>query len=156
MINIYDCIHKNKEGIILNDWFCKKCNKKQMAFQKLEIYKTPLYLIIYINKYFEIKDENSNKIYILKNQQEIIYKQSLNIKDFVINPDNEYNIYDLYGVVLNKGTNSLFKDTSFQNIAYCKNQGSWISYNGEKTELIDDPYDKDSFLFFYKARKINN
>ena len=45
-MNIYDCLNLFKKDIILDNWYCKKCNKNQNATKNLEIYKTPLYLII--------------------------------------------------------------------------------------------------------------
>ena len=68
------------------------------------------------------------------------------MKDFVIGPDKDNSIYDLYGVVIHKK----FMNSHFY--SYCKNMGIWISYDDTEINGIETPIHKDAYLLFYKKR----
>ena len=144
-INIYDCLKYVSEEKL----FCEKCNKKYS--KKFEIYKPPLYLIAHFKR-FSNKNKG-NKISIIKNSIPIYYNEILNLKDFIINQKNENYLYDLYGVIINIESSSIIFNNKYHNKAFCKNQGNWISYDDEKIDKINTPYDKDAYLLFYKLRK---
>ena len=157
MINIYDSFSFLKEDKILDNWFCKVCKKEGKATKKIEINKMPLYLIISLNRFYE--EHKNNKVIVNQDNTEIFYTELLNLDDF-INNNNENYLYDLYGVIINKEYNNskalyqiFYRIKEYSNVAYCKNQGKWISYEDEKIEPIDNPYDKCAYILFYKARK---
>ena len=157
MVNIYDSFYLFNEDIILDNWHCKNCGENDKAIKKIRIHKTPLYLIISLNRF----KEDDKKLIINTDNEELFYDEVLNIYDSIDN-DNENFLYDLYGVIVNKELryknklskifNTLTYNKEYPNIALCKNNGSWISYENEKIESIEYPFDKGAYILFYKAR----
>ena len=144
----FDCF--NKEEILEGDnmWFCSKCKEHVRALKKIEIYKTPIYLIIQLKRF---RQRNNVTRYILGNKNEtfIDYKEILNLRDFVVGPDKNKSIYSLYGVIIHK---------KFMNgghyYAYCKNNGIWITFDDDELKLCKNPVDKDAYLLFFKRNII--
>ena len=148
-LNIYDAFDlSNKEEILDGDnmWYCNKCKQHKRAQKKIEIYRTPIYLIIQLKRF---KHRNNLAKFFLGNKNEtfIEYKEILNLKDFVVGPDKDKSIYNLYAVIIHK---------KFMNgghyYAYCKNKGLWITFNDEKLYKCTNPVDKDAYLLFYKRK----
>ena len=128
-------------------WFCKKCNGKSKAEKKIEIYRAPYYLIIQLRRFKKKKNSSGKTILANKNETFIEYKEILNLKEFVIGPDKDKYIYDLYGVVLHKK----FMNTHY--ISYCNNLGVWICYDdNNELKVIENITNKDAYLLFYKRR----
>ena len=151
-LNIYDSLDFfNKEEILDGDnmWFCNKCKNLRRAEKKIQIYRTPIYLIIHLKRF---KHRNTIIKALLGNKNEtfIEYKEILNLKDFVVGPDRDKSIYSLYGVIIHK---------KFMNgghyYAYCKNRGIWITFNDERLSKCNNPIDKDAYLLFYKRKNID-
>ena len=151
-LNIYDSIdlfnkEENLEGD--NQWYCKKCKQHRNAQKKIEIFKTPLYLIVQLKRF---KHRNNNIIKFLlgsKNSTFVDYKEILNLKEFVVGPDKDKSIYNLYAITIHK---------EFMNgghyIAYCKNKGIWCVFDDEKITRCENPISKDAYLLFYKRKYI--
>ena len=74
----------------------------------------------------------------------------MNLKDFVVGPDKDKSMYDLYGVVIHK---KFFNTNNF--ISYCKNFGYWFSYDDEFFKVVENPINKDAYLLFYKKKDID-
>ena len=151
-LNIYDSFDFfNKEEILDGDnmWYCNICKTLRRAEKKIQIYRTPIYLIIQIKRFKHrnifVKVFKGNK-----NETFIEYKEILNLKDFVVGPDKDKSIYSLYGVIIHK---------KFMNgghyYAYCKNKGIWITFNDEKLSRCFNPIDKDAYLLFYKRKNFD-
>jgi hypothetical protein len=143
-INLYDAFDLlNKEEILEGDnlLYCNNCKGKKKAKKKIEVYKAPYYLILHLKRY-----KQSTKLGI-KNDTIIDYKEALNLKDFVLGPNKEISLYDLYGVVINKKSMN-----SSHYIAYCKNFGSCLSYDDESVNKIENLIHKDAYLLFYKRK----
>ena len=144
----FDCF--NKEEILDGDnmWFCSKCKEHVKAQKKIEIYKTPIYLIIQLKR-FRQRNNVTRYIFGNKNETYIDYKQILNLQDFVVGPDKNKSIYSLYGVIIHK---------KFMNgghyYAYCKNQGIWITFDDDELKLCKNSIDKDAYLLFFKRNII--
>ena len=144
----FDCF--NQKEILEGDnmWYCNKCKKHNKALKKIEIYRTPLYLIIQLKRF---KNRNSFLSSFLGNKNEtfVEYKEELNIKDFVVGPDKDKSIYSLYGVIIHK---------KFMNgghyYAYCKNRGIWITFDDHRLSYCHNPIDKDAYLLFYKRKNL--
>ena len=103
-LTIYDSLELfNKEEILDGEekWYCSKCSKNQKAKKKMEIYRTPDYLIIQLKR-FKQRGALIRNILGSKNEALIDYKEILNLNDFVVGPDKERSIYLLYGVVIHK------------------------------------------------------
>ena len=151
-LDIYDSIELfNKEEYLEGDnqWYCNKCKQHRNAIKKIEIFKTPLYLIIQLKRF---KHRNNNIIKFLlgsKNSTFVNYKECLNLKDFVVGPDKDKSIYNLYGITIHK---------EFMNgghyIAYCKNKGIWCTFDDENVSQCKNPISKDAYLLFYKRKYI--
>ena len=146
-LNLYDALDLlNKEEVPdgENVKYCDKCKIK--LEKKIELYKTPYYLIIHLNRF---KQKINNKFSASnKNDTFIEYKEILNLKDFVIGPNKDKSLYDLYGIVLHKK----FMNINNHYISYCKNYGVWFSYDDTTLNHVDNPINKDAYLLFYKRR----
>ena len=145
-LSIYDAIDLlNDEEIDVNkNWYCNKCKKEKKSFKKKQIYKLPYYLIIQLQRF---KNKGNIKKAIAKNDTLIEYRQSLDLKDFVIGPDKEKSEYTLYGVVLHK--KALNGNHHF---AYCKSFDDWILYDDTNLESLESLVNKDAYLLFYKRK----
>ena len=151
-LNIYDSFELfNKEEILEGDnmWYCNICKQHKNAQKKIEIYRTPIYLIVQLKR-FRQRNGLVRAIMGNKNETYIEYKEILNIKDFVVGPDKNNSIYSLYGVIIHK---KMFNGGHYY--AYCKNKGIWITFNDEKLYLCDNPIDKDAYLLFYKRKSLD-
>ena len=148
-LNLYDSLELlNSEEILdgENMWYCNKCKGKTRAERRIQLYRTPYYLIIQLKRFKPKKNNIGKTILASKNDTNIEYKEVLNLKDFVIGPDKDNSIYDLYGVVIHKK----FMNSHFY--SYCKNMGIWISYDDTEINGIETPIHKDAYLLFYKKR----
>ena len=146
-INLYDSFHLfGEEELIDSDnmWYCNNCKKHQTAQKKIEIYKTPIYLILHLKR-FQHRNKVMRFLMGNKNTAYIEYKEIINLKDFIVGPDKHNSIYNLYGVIIHR---------KFMNgghyYAYCKNGGRWITYDDESFEVCHNFIDKDAYLLFYK------
>ena len=151
-LNIYDALDLfNKEEVLEGDnmWFCNKCKQHRNAEKKIEIYRTPIYLIIQLKR-FRQRNSIMRAIMGNKNETNIEYKEILNIKDFVVGPDKNNSLYSLYGVIIHK---KMFNGGHYY--AYCKNKGLWITFNDEKLSKCDNPINKDAYLLFYKRKTLD-
>ena len=134
-----------------NTWYCDKCKKHQEALKTLEIYRAPKYLIIQFKR-FKIKT-NSTITGWLSNKKITTFVDypinNLDIRKYVIGPEKEKAIYDLYGIVEHFGSLS-----SGHYIALCKNLGRWIEYDDEALRLAEKIVNNNAYLLFYKRREI--
>ena len=151
-LTIYDSLELFKKEEILDGdekWYCSKCGKHQKAIKKMEIYRTPYYLIVQLKR-FKQRGALMRSFLGNKNETYIDYKEILNLSDFVSGPDKKESIYLLYGVVIHK---KLLNGGHY--ISICKNDGEWVLYNDNKFGFYDNPINKDAYLLFYK-RKTDN
>ena len=148
-LTIYDSLELfHKEEILDREekWFCSNCNKLQKAIKKMEIYKTPLYLIVQLKR-FKQRGAIMGSILGVKNETFIDYKEILNLNDFVSGPDKRNSIYLLYGVIIHK---KLLNGGHY--ISLCKNNGEWLIYNDTQVGYCGNPINKDAYLLFYKRK----
>ena len=148
-LTLYDSLELLNSEEILNGenlQYCNKCKEKKKAERVIQLYKTPYYLIIQLKRFKQKKNNAGKTILGNKNDTFIEYKEVLNLKEFVVGPDKDNSIYDLYGVVIHKK----FMNSHFH--SYCKNMGIWISYDDTDINGIDTPIHKDAYLLFYKKR----
>ena len=119
---LYDCINKFceeeklKEG---NEWFCNKCKKLVLPKKKMELYYLPKLLIICFKRF--VKESYRWE----KNEEDIDFPiDNMDMKDYVIGPDKDHSIYDLFAVSQHYGCTGFGHYT-----AVCKNAGNWYSYD---------------------------
>ena len=149
---IYDSLALfNTEEILDGEekWYCNKCKTHQKAKKTMEIYKTPYYLIVQLKR-FKHRGALLRSILGSKNETMIDYNEILNLRDFVVGPDKDKSIYDLYGVVLHLG----FLNGGHY-IALCKNQNDWLVYDDKDVSYCRNPIQKDAYLLFYKRKSFD-
>ena len=152
-LTLYDSLDlMNKAEIVdsqiyQNILYCNKCKDNKKLEKKVEIYRTPYYLIIQLKRFKQKDNNNNNKTNIIKNETPVDYKEILDLHDFVVGPDKDKSIYDLYGVLAHKKSSN-----GGHYYSYCKNLGLWINFDDEKLSTIDSVFTKDAYLLFYKRR----
>ena len=147
-INIYDCLEKFREEEILekeNKYFCDDCQTQQTAKKKIQIFKLPQYLIIQLKR-FKYSNGIMAKIFDNTKIETLVeIPDILDLKEFVLGPDKNNSIYELYGSVLHDENNHY--------TAACKNGERWILYDDDRLFKISYPQYKETYLLFYKKIK---
>jgi len=156
-INLYDCLNLfNSEEILEGDnqWYCNKCKKHQDVTKKMDIYKSPYYLIIQLKR-FKQDDMGQRSIFNIfnssKNSTFIDFPTTnLDISKYLLS-SNSGGKYDLIGVINHYGGESFGHYT-----AYCLNNNKWCEYNDESVSLIGEKkvVSNAAYVLFYK--RINN
>ena len=149
-IILKDCLDLfiSNENIQEDDsWYCKKCKQLQKSKQKLEIYKPPNYLIILLKRY-NFEQNSKNTFSGGKNNTYVAYPtDNLDIKEYIVGPEKDKALYDLYGVIQHFGTLNQGHYT-----AICKNDGNWVLYNDSVIDIIKNPVTKNAYVLFYKMK----
>ena len=156
-INLYDCLNLfNSEEILEGDnqWYCNKCKNHQDVTKKMDIYKSPYYLIIQLKR-FKQDDMGQRSIFNIfnssKNSTFIDFPTTnLDISKYLLS-SNSGGKYDLIGVINHYGGESFGHYT-----AYCLNNNRWCEYNDESVSLIGEKkvVSNAAYVLFYK--RINN
>ena len=146
-INIYDCLEKFREEEILdkeNKYFCEKCKSQNSAKKKIQIYKTPLYLIIQLKR-FKYNNNIFTKFFEnTKIETFVEIPETLDLKEYIIGPNKNNSQYELYGNIIHKEDHY---------VAVCKNGDRWVLYNDDALYRYSFPQSRNSYILFYK--KIN-
>ena len=146
-----------KNNVLQDDdmWYCSKCQKHQIANQKLQIYKAPKYLIVQLKR-FNIKksyDGNSN-FSGEKNNTFVNYPvKDLDLGKYIVGPDKSNSKYDLYGVIQHFGSLNGGHYT-----AMCKNQENWVDYNDSRIDFVkgNNPISQNAYILFYRSNDLDN
>lgn len=157
-VDIYDCLNMFRTEERLekdNAWYCPVCKEHREALKKLDIYKPPNILIIQMKR-FKIKTNNvvmgmiSNK----KNDSTINYPlEGLNLQSYVVGPQSENSIYDLFAISQHYGSLS-----SGHYTALCRNGNSWYEYDDHSLgrSSTENVVSNAAYMLFYKKRSLNN
>jgi len=139
IISLYDSLDLFSSSKTTDEekWFCKNCKQKRQFIRTKCIYKSPIYLILKLNR-----NINQGKI-----DKFIEYKEMLDLKEYVKGPDKINSIYDLYAVLLHRKS---LNGTCY--FCYCYSFGFWISFSLDGIEQIENPISKDAYILFYKKR----
>ena len=157
-INIYDCLNLFSSEEILegdNEWYCNICKQHRDVNKKMEIYKSPYYLIIQLKRFNQDEMESRSIFNIFnsyKNNTLVDFpKKNLDLSDYISSSTNYSTKYDLIGVINHYGGASFGHYT-----AYCLNNGNWLEYNDQIVSYIDENnvVSNAAYVLFYK--KINN
>ena len=133
-----------------DSWFCSNCKKLEKSKKILQIYKPPNYLIILLKRY-DLKHKSGNYFFGEKNNTFIDYPiNDFDIREYIVGPEKNKAIYDLYGVIEHSGTLSQGHYT-----AMCKNNNIWINYNDSVFSQINNPVSKNAYVLFYKMKNID-
>ena len=150
-LNLYNCIDLFTSEEILegdNKWYCNNCKQFRDVVKKMEIYKSPYYLIIQIKRFNGIKkmeyDNNKNNTFI------DFPITDLDMSQYIL--DDKYNKkYNLIGVINHYGGNSFGHYSS-----YCLNNGKWYEFNDKFVKLIDNEkyiISMNAYILFYQRKE---
>ena len=149
-ISLKNCLELfiSNENIQEDDsYFCSKCKKLQKSKLKLQIYKPPHYLIILLKRY-DFNKNYGNMFYGEKNDTFVSYPtKDFDIREYIVGPEKNKAIYDLYGVIEHYGSMNQGHYT-----AICKNNNKWINYNDSSLDINKNPVSKNAYVLFYKIQ----
>ena len=104
-INLYDCLNLfNSEEILDgdNEWYCNKCKKHVDAVKKMDVYKSPYYLIFQLKR-FKQDNEGSSIFNIFNSSKNTTFIDfpvtNLDLSNYILSENNQGGIYDLIGVI---------------------------------------------------------
>ena len=127
-----------------DEWFCPKCKQHVLANKKMELYYTPKILIICFKRFIK------HSYYWEKNEENIIFPiNNLDMKEFIVGPDKDHSVYDLFGVSEHYGGTGFGHYT-----AVCKNFGKWYSYNDSSVHETSESniVSNGAYVLFYRRR----
>ena len=157
-INLYDCLNLfNSEEILDgdNEWYCNKCKKHVDAVKKMDVYKSPYYLIFQLKR-FKQDNEGSSIFNIFNSSKNTTFIDfpvtNLDLSNYILSENNQGGIYDLIGVINHYGGESFGHYT-----AYCLNGKKWMEYNDEYVAEIkkDNIITNAAYVLFYRRRDEN-
>ena len=140
-LKLFSSEEKLKEG---DEWFCPQCKKHVLANKKMELYYTPKILIICFKRFIK------HYTYWEKNDEDILFPiNNLDLNEFIIGPDKDHSVYDLFAVSQHYGGTGFGHYT-----AVCKNFGNWYSYNDSSVHSTNssDIVSNAAYVLFYRRR----
>ena len=140
-LKLFSSEEKLKEG---DEWFCPQCKKHVLANKKMELYYTPKILIICFKRFIK------HYTYWEKNDEDILFPiNNLDLKEFIIGPDKDHSVYDLFAISQHYGGTGFGHYT-----AVCKNFGNWYSYNDSSVHSTNssDIVSNAAYVLFYRRR----
>lgn len=153
-MDIYDCFNlfcSEEKLEHQNSWYCPKCKKFQEASKKMDIYKSPFFLIIQLKRFKRLDDNESNNFFNFhfagKNNTLINFPISnLDLRDYVLDKKEEYK-YDLIAVSQHYGSMNFGHYT-----AACLNNGKWYSFDDSSVNSINSGsvISPAAYLLIYK------
>ena len=132
---------KLKDG---DEWYCPICKDHVLANKKMELYYTPKILIICFKRFIK------HYSYWERNDENIIFPiNNLDMKEFIVGPDKEHSVYDLFAVSQHYGGTGGGHYT-----AVCKNFGKWYSYDDSSVHetSANDAISSAAYVLFYRRR----
>jgi ubiquitin carboxyl-terminal hydrolase 4/11/15 len=156
-INLYDCFNLfNSEEILDgdNEWYCNICKKHRDVNKKMDIFKSPYYLIIQLKRFKQDDEMGPRSIFNIfnssKNTTFVDFPiNDLDLSKYILSQSQSINgsKYDLNGVINHYGGSSFGHYT-----AYCLNGNKWIEYNDESLSKIskNNVVSNAAYVLFYK------
>lgn len=141
--NLEQCIHNFCKPETI-EFFCERCKAKRKAWKKIIFCRLPQYLIININRFEQIQEEQG--ITITKNNKHVTFP----LENLTIESNNGdepiMNKYNLNGVIFHHGKQiDSGHYTSLINI-----NNSLIHINDEEIDIVKDQYQGDTYLLLYQ------
>ena len=139
--NLFSSEEKLKEN---DEWFCPRCKQHVLANKKMELYYTPKILIICFKRFIK------HSTYWEKNEENIIFPiNNLDMKEFIVGPDKDHSVYDLFAVSEHYGGTGFGHYT-----AVCKNFDKWYSYNDSSVHETSESniVSNGAYVLFYRRR----
>ena len=144
-ITLGDCLQNfSKEEKLEpgNEWYCPKCKKHTLAKKKMELYYLPKLLIICFKRF--VRESYRWR----KNEQFVDFPiNNLNMGNYMIGPDKDHSIYNLFAVSQHYGSTGFGHYT-----AVCKNFDKWYSYNDSSVHPCNenDARSSAAYVLFYR------
>jgi ubiquitin C-terminal hydrolase len=129
-----------------NEWYCPKCKNHQRALKKIEIYKSPHFLIIHLKRF-----RNHSKIDSLVD----FPIEGLDISEYVISKDDGLPlVYDLFAIANHYGSLG-----GGHYVAYAKNEQekNWYCFNDSSVSRIEEEQlvSPSAYVLFYRRRDLH-
>lgn len=153
-LNIFDCLEHFRLTEKLgknNEWYCKDCKKHQQAFKKLELFYTPKLLVLQLKR-FEYSSMGKYRTYAEKIGGTIDSPiDNLDMSPYIIGPDSNNAIYELYAVSQHYGSCGGGHYT-----AICKNGVKWYDFNDSSVSSSSEHsvVNSAAYLLFYRRKDI--
>ena len=154
-INLYDCLNLfNSEEILDedNEWYCNICKKHRDVNKKMDIFKSPYYLIVQLKRFKQDNEMGQSSIFNIfnsdKNTALVDFPiNDLDLSKYILSKTNGNVKYKLIGVINHYGGASFGHYT-----AYCLNRNQWCEYNDETVSKIgeNNVVSSAAYVLFYK------
>ena len=129
-------------------WFCPKCKDHVVAKKKMEVFKSPNYLIIHLKRFSHTRGMFGSR----KLNEKIKFPiEDFNMTPYVIKQNEGKVIYDLYAVSNHFGSLGGGHYTAFaKNPLYHK----WYEFDDSSVNKIDrgNVQSNAAYVLFYKKR----
>ena len=147
LFNEREILQKNEK------WCCPKCKINEQSTKKIQIHKSPNYLLIHFKRFKNEIDNNDTPSFKGgKNKVLITFPiKDFDISEFIDEPKNKKEIYDLYAIIQHFGNLN-----SGHYKAICKNNNKWILYDDDKYEEITNLVNENAYILFYKRKNLEN
>ena len=146
-INLNDCFNYFMKEETLdegNEWYCKFCQKSQLAKKKIELFYLPKLLIICLKR-FSTQGRN-----LIKNSEYVNFPiNNMDLEKIVSGPEKKISKYDLYAVCRHYGN-----CYSGHYTALCKNFDKWYKFDDLKvTEInVNNIVSNEAYVLFYRRQ----
>ena len=127
-----------------DEWYCSKCKNHVLAKKKIELYYLPKILIICFKRFtkesYRWEKNGDNVEFPIDN---------FDMKNFMIGPDRDHSVYDLFAVSQHYGSTGFGHYT-----AVCKNDGKWFSYDDSSCHETDPSscLSSAAYVLFYRRQ----
>jgi ubiquitin carboxyl-terminal hydrolase 8 len=139
-ITIEDCFnHTFKIEDMTDLWFDEKNNIKKKLKKNTKIGYLPKILVLHLKRWNNLLNKNSNIV---------TFNNILNIYPYTIFNDVNNCNYELFGIINHSG-NVL----SGHYYSYIKKNNTWICFNDEHINKVNNIINPDNYCFFYKKIK---
>lgn len=176
-VTVYDCLSGfSQEETLCGDdkWYCSQCKEHQNALKKMEIYRTPEFLMIHFKRFSHTRNSmfGSRKI----NMQIDFPINTLDLTQYLAsedsespggaaapksaNPSQKRLVYDLYAVSNHYGSLNGGHYTAF---CYNNLMNKWFEFDDSSVhrvspketpqELKSEIVTKAAYVLFYRRRK---
>ena len=150
--NLKDCLNGFIEEEKVEDYLCEKCHQKITHTKQVLIDQIPNILIIHLQRFvFDYNNFTMKKL-----NTPVTFEETLNIKNFTIEKDNnnlplEYFEYELQGTLIHSGEHQY---GHYYSLIYNKEKKNFYEFNDVNITEID--YDKGIKLSFGQFGDIKN
>jgi ubiquitin C-terminal hydrolase len=130
-------------------WYCPKCKDHVRAWKKIQINRAPNLLILHLKRFKGTKVYSTNG----KIEELVEAPIELDLKKYILDPEDKTTIYQLYGVVNHSGSLGFGHYT-----ANCFNstRDAWITFNDSSVYQLgnENPISNEAYVLFYKRKDI--